>query len=121
MRRIFAGLLLLLFIILIGALFIRGFSHRKEIENYHATTVCKYVRCKKYPKTSSSYFKYYVKGKEYINKSGRCPKNGEEKINHFFIVHYSEINPNKIKVDFSEEVTDSLEIIRAGFVVKNSK
>ncbi len=45
----------------------------------------------------------------------RCPENYEDKINKFFDVDYSSKDPSKMKVDFSNEVTDTTTILKAGF------
>ncbi|REG90831.1 hypothetical protein C8P67_11843 [Flavobacterium aquicola] len=79
------------------------------------TTVCQFVSCKEFPKTSSSYFKYYVNGKVYKENYGQCPPNYESKIGKYFILHYSNLDPEKITVDFSDEVTDTEKIFGAGF------
>lgn len=96
-------------------LFGKGYLYKKEIEQYKEQTICKFFYCKQYPKTSSSYFKYYVDNNEYKNEYGVCPEKYEHKINKFFILHYSSKDPNKIKVDFSEQITDTTAILNAGF------
>lgn len=95
--------------------FFKGYLYKKEITENRITTVCQFVSCKEFPKTSSSYFKYYVNGKIYKKNYGQCPPNYESKIGKYFILNYSNLDPEKITVVFSEEVIDSEKIFSAGF------
>jgi hypothetical protein len=113
-----------LFLVLITAvlyLFFKGFQYNKEIEENKRITVCKYVYCKTAPKTSNSFFKYFVNNKIYINNYGQCPDDDEHKISKFFKLYYSSKDPNKIKVDFSVETKDTIEILKAGFSKEDLK
>lgn len=62
------------------------------------------------------FFEYYVKDSLFRTEYGRCPGNYEDKIDKFFVVDYSSKDPSKIKVDFSNEVTDTTAILKAGFL-----
>ena len=97
------------------SLFFYGYLYQKEIRENKGTTVCQFIYCKKFPKTTSSYFKYYVNGKEYEQDYWECPKDYGNKIGKYFTINYSKLDPEKITVDFSEEVTDNVKIIDAGF------
>lgn len=96
----------LLIIIGVICMFIKGYKHRQEIETNSGETICKYTFCKEYPKTNSAFVKYFVKNKVYRNEAGRCPEEYSQKINKYYKLKYSKINPNKIIVDFSKEVKD---------------
>jgi hypothetical protein len=98
-----------LVIIFIGIvyLFVKGYNYKKEIKEYPGETICRYTFCKQFPKTTESFVKYYVNNKLYRNATGRCPDDSDLKINKYYYLKYSTIDPNKIIVDFSKEVNDS--------------
>ena len=103
---------LFLALICIGLVYLvcKGKNYQKEIRENQGETICKFTFCKQYPKSNSAFVKYYVNNKVYRNSSGRCPDNSVSKMNKFFILKYSTIDPNKIAVDFSKEITDSVRI-----------
>lgn len=103
---------LFLVLICIGLVYLvcKGKNYQKEIRENQGETICKFTFCKQYPKSNSAFVKYYVNNKVYRNSSGRCPDNSVSKMNKFFILKYSTIDPNKITVDFSKEITDSVRI-----------
>jgi hypothetical protein len=96
---IFIGLIYLVF---------TGENYKKEIKENQGETVCKFTFCKQYPKSSDAYVKYYVNNKLYRNSYGDCPDDTDFKLNKYYTLRYSTIDPNKITVDFSEEVKDSV-------------
>jgi hypothetical protein len=93
----------------------KGCNYTKEINENKAQTICKYIECEHRLKVNGSFFEYYVKDSLYRTEYGRCPENYEDKINKFFVIDYSSKDPNKIRVDFSNEVTDTTTILKAGF------
>ena len=103
---------LFLVLICIGLVYLifKGKNYQNEIGEHQGETICKFTFCKQYPKSNSAFVKYYVNNKVYRNSSGRCPDNSVSKMNKFFILKYSTIDPNKIAVDFSKEITDSVQI-----------
>lgn len=108
--------LLVLFIFLgIGYLFLKGYLYKKEIEENRNQTICKFIYCKKFPKTTESFFKYNVNRKWYRNSYGMCPDDCDQKINKFFTLYYSSKDPNKIEVDFTKQIIDTISILQAGF------
>ena len=98
---------LIILIVGLGYLFSRHFNYRKEIRDNRAQTICKYTFCKQFPKSTEAFVKYCVDGKLYRNSSGGCPENSEVALNKYYVLDYSTIDPNKIIVDFSKEITDS--------------
>ncbi len=83
MKKNISKFSLLIIAIIVALIFFKGWNYRKEIDENRKTTVCQFVFCKKYPKTSSSYFEYYVNGKLYREEYGKCPENYEEKIGKY--------------------------------------
>lgn len=98
-----------LIILVIGFvfLFVKGYNDKKEIYDNRGRTICKYTFCKQFPKSTEAFVKYCVDGKLYRNSSGGCPENNKVGLNKYYTLDYSTIDPNKIIVDFSEEITDS--------------
>lgn len=91
-------------------------SDNKEIENNKGITVAKYSFCKPGNKsTTTAFCKFYVNGTNYRISVGGCPENSPEILNKYYVLYYSKLDPNKAKIDFSKEVTDTTEIIQAGF------
>ena len=113
MKRFYQIFLVAIFIG-VAVLFLKGYFYQEEIYENGAKTICKYKYCKKFPKTTEAYFEYYVNGELYKNSYGQCP-NSDCLENKFFILKYSKKDPQKITVDFSKEITDSIEISKAGF------
>ena len=111
----------LLFIMIVGVIFIffKGYNDRQEIENHNGKTICKYTFCKKFPKSSEAFVKYVVDNKLYRTGAGGCPENSDEKIDKYFFLEYSTIDPNKIQVDFSKEVKNKTEIEDLELKLKN--
>ncbi|KAF2078723.1 hypothetical protein [Flavobacterium sharifuzzamanii] len=91
-----------------GYLFVKHFNYRKEIKDNRSETICKYTFCKQFPRSTEAYVKYCVDGKLYRNSPGGCPENSESALNKYYLVDYSAIDPNKIIVDFSKEIKDSI-------------
>ncbi|MHC0447856.1 hypothetical protein ACWA1F_20790 [Flavobacterium sp. 3-218] len=104
----FSKLVLVFFIIVAFGLFMKGHFYSKEIYENPGQTICKYTFCKQFPKTNTAYVKYYIDNKLYRNKAGRCPENYDMTIDKYFILNYSTNDPNKIRVDFSKEIKDSI-------------
>lgn len=107
MSEKFSKIFLIILFAGFGYLFIRGFNYKKEIRENRGQTICKYTFCKQFPKSTEAFVKYCVDGKLYRNSSGGCPEKGESALNKYYLLEYSTIDPNKITVDFSKEITDS--------------
>ncbi|MDX6182024.1 hypothetical protein SGQ44_14250 [Flavobacterium sp. Fl-77] len=113
--KIFYRFLLGCMILRLLVLFVKGYLNQKEIKENQKQTVCKYLLCKTFPKTTESFFTYKIDNNWYRNSYRHCSKDSEKKINKYFRVYYSSKDFSKIVVDFSKEVTDSTEIVNAGF------
>lgn len=112
---------LISYIVALICLVIKGCLYKKEIEENRAQTICKYSLCETSAKFTTSFFKYNVKEHRYRNSYGRCPENYDDKINKFFILYYSSRDPNKIEVHFNQQITDTLEILKADFSMDEIK
>ncbi|RTY85507.1 hypothetical protein EKL32_28530 [Flavobacterium sp. GSN2] len=108
-------------LIIIGGIYllIKSNKNRQEIEIHPGKTICKYTLCKEGRKSSSAFVKYVVDNKLYRTRAGGCPENSEEKINKYFFLKYSTLDPNKIQVDFSTEAKNKAEIEELEYKLKN--
>jgi len=99
----------ILVFMLVGLVYLvaKGVNYKEEIIEYPGTTICKYTLCKPTKGSGIAYVKYYITGKLYRNRAGGCPDNSESKINKYYVLNYSTIDPDKISVDFSKEIKDS--------------
>lgn len=99
--------------------FREGYLKRKELCQSKGITAGKFYYCRQYPKTSSSYYKYYVNGVLYQSKSGPpCPENADSLIGKFFTVEYSTKNPEISRLNFGRAITDTTFLRREGFAKK---
>ncbi len=115
MKETISKIVLLIIVLIVISLFVKGYFYKKEIAENRKTTICQFVKCKRSPKTSASYFEYYVNGKLFKKDYGTCPEDCDQRIGKYYIINYSNIDPTKITVDFSEEEKDTVKIIDAGF------
>ena len=75
----------------------------------------KFVSYKSYPKSSRSYFIYYLNGEKHREGSGRAPAGFRENIGKFYKMKYLDKYPDAIHPLYDQEVTDTAEILKAGF------
>lgn len=121
MKKYVYSFLLIIILLGFGYIFLKGYFYNEEIDAYKQQTVCKYVFCEKFPKTTRSFFVYYVNNQLYKTSYGGCPENYEQKIGGFYIMYYSAKDANKIKVNFSQQVIDTTAIINSGFKKEDIK
>lgn len=90
----------------------------QNIENNKYETIGKVYNFVSNRSSSSYYFNYYYEGKKY-NKSNLIDYfDGEECVNKYYKINLSTKNPNYSKIFLDQEVTDSAEIVNAGFEYK---
>lgn len=106
---------LVVFVIPLTYFILKERSDNKEIENNKGITIAKYSFCKSGGKSSTAFCKYYINCTNYRISIGSCPENSSEMLNKYYVLYYSKLNPTKAKIDFSKEVTDTTEIMQAGF------
>lgn len=108
-----------IFIILILiTLFIIWFNARlnlKEIEKSGNILVSKFTKIERYPKSRDYFFEFYYnfkKTKDYVKE---VPDGFQKNLGKFYRIKYLNKYPDLIIVKFEEEVTDTTEILNAGF------
>ncbi|KOS06019.1 hypothetical protein AM493_08195 [Flavobacterium akiainvivens] len=115
----YGGYIVLVF--LIGVVLfatLRKDTYRKEIAEHKGTTICKFTYCYHANKSSQARVRYYIDGVKFKNGYDDCPDNYRDKLKHFYVMYYSTLDPNKITVDFTKEITDTTAILNAGFSVE---
>jgi hypothetical protein len=111
--------IIFLMIVALICMFVKCYNDSEEIKTHLGKTICKYTFCKQSGKSSTAFVKYYIDNKIYRTRAGGCPENSGGKINKYFNLKYSTIDPNKIEVDFSKEVMDKAEIEYLELNLKN--
>ena len=86
-----------------------------RIDNYGKTIIGKYIYNKRSAKRQSDYFLFYINGEKHIDFQSNLIGLGEDKLGHFFYMKYLDEFPDVIHPMFDKEVTDTLEILKAGF------
>lgn len=86
-----------------------------RIDHYGKTIIGKYIYNTRSAKRQSDYFLYYINGKKHIDFQSNLLWGGKEKVGHFFYMKYLDEFPNVIHPIMDKEVTDTQEILKAGF------
>ncbi|OYQ33903.1 hypothetical protein CHU92_12505 [Flavobacterium cyanobacteriorum] len=120
MKKI-SKIILLLLVIVVICFIIDGYHRKYNLENYGKTTIGKYVSQRNYPKSQQNFFIYYVKGVKYKHDGGRTPRGFSKNIGNFYKIKYSIKYKGVIKPLFDEQVTDTTEILQAGFTKEDLK
>ncbi len=119
----------IIFILLLGFLHFRGVGIQNEIKNIGKDIVVKFVKKKRFPKTTDFYFSYYVKdslittsasGIKYdiFNSDNETESIDNLEINSYYSAKFNPKYPNDIIVNPFKKITDTLEIKKYGFTIK---
>ena len=113
-NKIYATIVISFFIFLV-IMIIRSYYISYQIENHGQIIIAKYVSYKNYPKSQENHFIYYINGKKVQNYASDNDVDFRQNIGKFYkikyLIKYSEI----IHPMYEEEVTDTTEILEAGF------
>lgn len=102
-------------------LIVNGYIKKNDVENNGKISVGKYVLHDSWGKGECNYFLFYINGKEYKENGGRAPVGFSENIGKFYKIKYSGKYKGSIQALFYQEVTDTTEILQAGFTKEESK
>ncbi|UOK42164.1 MULTISPECIES: hypothetical protein [Flavobacterium] len=113
---------IILLVLFAGTIFfiIKGYMMKYDTENLGKMTIGKYVSHDGWGKGDLNYFVYYVKGKKIRANGGRAPQGFSNNIGKFYRIQYSQ-KYISINAFFDQEVTDSIEILKAGFSEEDIK
>lgn len=102
-------------------LYLNTYFHEKEIlksirENKVITVgkVYKFIDNRSY---DYYYYCFYHKGSLFYDKFNKYDLDGNKLIDRFFYLEYSSKNPNFSLIDLEKEITNSVEIKSAGFIL----
>lgn len=105
-------------IIVVITLFVVSINARlnlKEIEKSGSILVSKFSNIERYPKSRDYFFEFYYNYKKNKCHANRVPDGFSNNVGKFYKLKYLDEYPNLIIVKFDEEVTDTTEILKAGF------
>ena len=115
MNRIYAVVIISFFAFLISMI-IKSYTIKCEIDDFGKTIIGKYVSHKSYPKTQNNYFIYYINGQIFKNfSSENISSEFRKNIGKFYKIKYLDKYPEAIHPLYEQEVTDTAEILNAGF------
>lgn len=106
-------------VIILGFLFFlfllfEGYLIRKDIKLNGKVTVGKCISHRKYKGAKIDYLIYNIEGIRYKGEGGSSIGSSES-VGRFYKIRYSEKFKGSIEADFDQEVTDTTEILKAGF------
>ncbi|HEX9981239.1 MAG TPA: hypothetical protein VGB50_11815 [Flavobacterium sp.] len=109
-----AAVLLLGFVIVVFGTYTSK-QKMAEIEQSGTPLIAKFSHIKEFPKTVNHYF-YFFYGQERINCDIiSAPEGFSRNVGRFYRIKYLEKYPERIVVQFDEEVTDRNVILKSGF------
>lgn len=98
--------------------FFFNYNFDKSIEEYKYSTIAKVVDFEHFSKGSSyTEYIYFYNNKTYTI-SDKIGNKNEDYVGKYFVVDISSKNPNHSKIYLDQEITDTSEIIKAGFKLK---
>jgi len=114
-NKIYATIVISFFIFL-TILICRSYYMNYQIEKYGQIIIGKYVSHKSYPKSQENYFIYYINAKRVKNYAiDNISPDFKHNIGKFYKIKYLDKYPDAIHPIYKEEVTDTIEILKAGF------
>ncbi|MGL2986189.1 hypothetical protein ACSVH5_01210 [Flavobacterium sp. RSSA_27] len=116
-------------ILFFGFFHFRGVRIQNEIKNHGKDIVVKYVKKKSYPKTTDFYFTYYVDDSLYttsgsgikydiLNSDAETQSINNLKNKSYYSAKFNPKYPNNIIVNPYKQITDTVEIEKFGFIMK---
>jgi hypothetical protein len=111
-------------LILVSSVIIYIFIENNKFENIQKDiiengkiSVGKYVKrtISGKQRTENNYFRFYIDGIEYNERTGKAPKNFIKNMGKFYKIKCSIKYKGSYKVLYNNPVTDTLEILNAGF------
>jgi len=114
MKNKVSGFLLVgVFIFIIYNIF-NGYLEKYDVENNGKESIGKYVSHDSWGKGEVNIFKFYIGNKLIKANGGRAPEKFHENIGKFYRLKYSEKYNDAVRTFFDEQVTDTVEIFKAG-------
>ena len=119
-------ILTIIIIIILLTFIARDFYVKSEVKKSNKLTITKFTLKKRLPKTTNFYFTYIINGEkiatsnsgihyDILNSEAETKIINDLKLNCFYLAKYDPKHPNIIIVDPLKQVTDTIEILKAGF------
>lgn len=121
LKNLAACLIVCFYLLFFIYLFLFGNLFRKDIDVNGKFSVGKYTLHKKIKKGYDDYFIFYINGVKYQNlPAGIKDEDGSyEKVGRFYKIRYSKKFKGHSIVFLDQEVTDTTEILKAGFTIND--
>ena len=107
--------MVIVFFYLLFLFILFDFYVKNDLKSKGLNSIGKYVYYRAWAKGDSNYFEFYVDSIRYKSNGGRVPKLFHNNIGKFYRIKYSKKYKRHVIVDFSQEVKDTSEILKAGF------
>lgn len=120
MRNKISKIILVLLVLGTIGFIIKGYVIKYDTENHGEITIGKYVSQDDWGKGELNYFEYYINGEKIKANGGRAPKGFSHNIGKFYRIQYSQ-KYISINAFFDQEVTDTVQILNAGFSEEEMK
>ena len=101
--------------LIIFGVWVNAKCNLKEIEESGENHVAKFVNIKKFVKSRDYNFLFYDSSVKKMVSVSRLPDDFYLNVGKFYYLKYLDKYPDLIIVNFDEEVTDTTEILKAGF------
>jgi hypothetical protein len=116
---IISAISIILFFLFFLFLIFEGYLIRKEIKLNGKISVGKCISHRRYKKGQVNYLSFNIGGVRYKGEAGGPPIASSKNIGKFYKIRYSEKFKGSIEAFFNEEVTDTAQILKAGFTKKD--
>ncbi|RUT69903.1 hypothetical protein D0817_14915 [Flavobacterium cupreum] len=113
-NKIYATIVISFFVFLVFMI-VRSYYINYQIENHGQIIISKYVSYKSFSKSQENYFIYYINDKRVKNYASDNDSDFRQNIGKFYKIKYLSKYPDIIHPIYEEEVTDTTEILEAGF------
>lgn len=131
-KNTFSKYFTIIFVSILLLIQLRSCLLKNEIKKNGTNIVVKFTLKDDLPKRTYFYFTYFVNGKKIttansgihysiLNSEAETEIIDSLKINHFYLARYTPKDPDKIIVDATKQVTDTVAILQAGFSKEDIK
>lgn len=121
MKNKISKILVIAFVLTVICLMINGYIKKWDVEENGKESIGKYVLHDSWGKGETNYFIFHIDGKKYEGNGGRAPMGFKDNIGKFYRIIYSEKHKGTVQAFFDEEVTDTNQILKAGFTKEDLK
>lgn len=111
--------LLVSFLLFFLILLFEGYIIRKDIKSNGKFTVGKYILHQRFKKGYTNYFSFNINKIRYKGVGAGVKEGSYENIGKFYKIRYSKKFKGSLVAFFDQEVTDTTEILKAGFTMKD--